>query len=71
MAMNVPLLPTQMHPTVPARKPSVVVQRTPRPWRGLPERAKAQLTAVVAEMVKRMASGAREDQNNAGCDDKS
>lgn len=71
MAMNAPLLSTQMPQTAPALKPSALAQPPLRLWKGLSESAKRQLAATIAEMVKRMASGAREDRSDAGDHDHS
>jgi hypothetical protein len=64
MAMNAPLLPTQMRPMDPVRKPTALMA-PPRPWTRLSETVKTQLASIIAEMVKRKAAP-REDQSDAG-----
>ncbi len=64
MAMNAPLLPTQMRPMDSVHKPPALMP-PPRPWTRLSETVKTQLASIIAEMVKRKAA-AREDQSDAG-----
>ena len=59
MAMNAPLLSTQMRRHSGAR--AIGVNQPPlRLWNEASETAKSQLAASVAEMVKRMAQGSKE-----------
>ena len=65
--MNAPLPLTQTRSITPARAASAaLIQSSPRPWRSLSETARLQVASVVADMVKRMVTSAREEQSDVG-----
>ena len=69
--MNAPFPPTQTRSITPARATSALNRPPHRPWRRLSETAKLQVASVVADMVKRMAASAPEEQRDVGDHDNS